>query len=69
MAERSSFRCLGLVEKSQLPLVQVYEGVAEGLKGIYKKKLLPLERESRSPSDDNDQDIVMMIILMMMQVP
>ena len=31
--------------------------MAEGLKGIYKKKLLPLERESRSPSDDNDDDI------------
>ena len=30
--------------------------MAEGLKGIYKKKLLPLERESRSPSDDNDDD-------------
>ena len=31
--------------------------MAEGLKGIYKKKLLPLERESRSPNDDdNDND-------------
>ena len=34
----------------------MYEGVAEGLKGIYKKKLLPLERESRSPSDDDDDN-------------
>ena len=30
--------------------------MAEGLKGIYKKKLLPLERESRSPSDDNNDN-------------
>ena len=52
----------------------MYEGVAEGLKGIYKKKLLPLERESRSPSDNNDDDdemmmIKMMTMMMMMQVP
>ena len=35
-----------LKKKSSTPLT-VFDGVAEGLKEIYKKKLLPLERESR----------------------
>ena len=37
----------GFLKKKATSPLAVYDGVAEGLKEIYKKKLLPLERESK----------------------
>ena len=37
----------GFLKKKTAAPLALYDGVAEGLKEIYKKKLLPLERESK----------------------
>ena len=37
----------GFLKKKNAAPLAVYDGVAEGLKEIYKKKLLPLEKDSK----------------------
>ena len=37
----------GFLKKKNVTPLAVYDGVAEGLKEIYKKKLLPLEKDSK----------------------